>query len=155
MIAATVLTTAAYVKPGATPRTAERTPLRPITSLMAARRPMGGVRQHHAPRWVAHRLADPLQNDEDGGELPTPGQRQGRYGRHLDEITKERDRPVFAGSIAEPPRDEPQAVAEQLAEAGDESDTERLLTPLLEQRQESLADMRFVRRLPQRVDPTT
>jgi hypothetical protein len=77
------------------------------------------VREHHITRRVASRLADPFEDDQQRRHLPAPGQRQQRHCRHLDDVAGDRDRPELAGAVAEPARDQAQAVAEQFAEAGD------------------------------------
>jgi hypothetical protein len=86
---------------------------------------LGRVREHRIARRIADRLADPFQDDQHRGHLPGPGQRQKRNHGHLQQVAADRDRPVQPRSIGATPGEESQAVAEQLAGAGDHGDRER------------------------------
>ena len=82
----------------------------------------GGVREHHITRWVAGRLADALEDNQQGGNRPVPGQRQERHRGHLDDIAEDGDRPVLAALVTEATRNQAQAVSKQFAQAGDDPD---------------------------------
>src|SRR5882724_2827721 len=84
-----------------------------------------GVRQHR----IAHRRADAttyaLGNDQHDGDLPSTGKRQERYREQIEQIPRDGNRPILPRPVAEIARDEPSAVAQQLAEASDNSDRRR------------------------------
>lgn len=76
-------------------------------------------------RRVAGRLPDRLQDDQQGGHLPAPGQRQQRHDRHLEDVPADGDRPVPLCLVRRTPGHQAQAVAGQLAESGDDGDRQR------------------------------
>jgi hypothetical protein len=78
------------------------------------------VGEHHIAGRVAHRLTDAFEENQRGSHVPAPSQGHKRHGRHLDHIADDRDRPELAGPVAEPPRDQAQAVPQQLAKARDD-----------------------------------
>jgi hypothetical protein len=83
------------------------------------------MRQHHIARRIADRLADPLENDQHRRGGPAPGERQGRHGCHLDDVTENRDRPIFAGRIRPSAREEAEAITKELSQAGDDRHNRR------------------------------
>jgi hypothetical protein len=66
--------------------------------------------------------AGTLSHDESRGEQPMVGQRQQGHGEQVDGVAGDHDRPVPAAPVAEIAGREAQAIAQQLAGAGDDPD---------------------------------
>ena len=80
------------------------------------------VREHYVARRIADRLADTLENYQNSSGGPAIDQRERRNGSHLHDITEDGDQPEPPGRIGEAPRDQPKAVTQQFAKAGNEAD---------------------------------
>ena len=63
----------------------------------------GSVREHHITRWVTGRLANALQDNQQGRYLPDPSQCEQRHREHLDDIAEDGDRPVLACLVTQTP----------------------------------------------------
>ncbi len=83
---------------------------------------LGGVGEHRVAGRIAGRLSDAFEDDQQRRDLPAAGEREQRHDRHLQDVAADRDRPVPAGPVRAPSREQPQAVPQQLAEAGDHAD---------------------------------
>jgi hypothetical protein len=82
------------------------------------------VGEHRVPGRVARCLTDSLQYHQQRCNLPAAGEGEQRHDRHLECVAADRDRPVDTGAVCAPARHQPQAVPEELTEAGDDGDRE-------------------------------
>lgn len=80
---------------------------------------LGSVGEHDITGRIAGGAAEALQNDEDSRQLPAPGRREQRDGRHLYHISEDRDRPELSGFVAENSGHEPPGIPHKFTKTGD------------------------------------
>jgi hypothetical protein len=83
------------------------------------------IREHRVARRHPEGLSRALENDEGGGHLPVPREREQRHREQIECVTGERDRPVAVRPVGETARPQPQGVADQLAATGYDANGER------------------------------